>query len=487
MTALLQFEDREIPVFHGETIASALRKHGFPLSMECGGKNLCGKCRIKLLAGSFVYDGKILNGSENDPPHVNACSLKMISSRGKAVFASSANGIYITGTDSTEDADSIAIDLGTTNVSAALVSGGKILKNAETVNRQVSSGDNVIGRIAFSSSADGEKILRRQLIDETIEPMLKKLTDHPEKIKHIIIAGNTVMTHFFFGRDPAPLGKYPFEPLIKNFTGNAGELGLTALLPETPVYAAEYIAGFIGGDISAGLQVSGFGSPEKCELYIDTGTNCEMILNVRGSIYALSAAAGPAFERGAFRADAPGCIRHVKFRNGKWQFSPAGKTYSGFCGSALIDLLSELYRYGFIDDLGRYKKETGLPENLLLPEEFIAELITAKAAISSGLTILLKHAGISASDIRKVSLAGNFSLHTDIDNAVYTGILPDIPRNCFEKIGNASLDGAVMLAGDPALIGKTAAWRSRIIHINPAEEPDYMKYFTSAMSMKRGG
>ena len=142
-----------------------------------------------------------------------------------------------------------------------------------------------------------------------------------------------------------------------------------------------FLGGFIGGDITSGLLLTGFGRSDLCELYMDLGTNCEIMLNDHGRFYALSAAAGPAFERNNLRRDHLNAIRHLEFDGTNWQFDPALSSPEGYCGTALVDLLAEGKRHRFLDKFAKWVTHPALPENLISPHSVLAELVTAKAAI----------------------------------------------------------------------------------------------------------
>jgi len=353
MISTLTFEGKKFPVFQHESVGAALRRGGVPLAMECGGRNRCGRCRITLLSGTFLIDGKLVRVLPEHPVTANACAVRMTGPPGSAKFPADAMPpsrqdapriVLPDGLVPVFSGTAVALDIGTTNVAAALIEGGRIVRTAERVNAQTRCGDNVIDRIAFAARPGGAEELKHALVDETVIPLLRALTAAPEKIDRIAVAANTVMTHFFFGTDPSPLGRAPYIPARMEFSAVAGDCGLSGLPAETPVFAADPVGGFIGGDVSAGLTVSGFGAKEARELYMDIGTNCEIVLNARGRFTALSAAAGPAFERTGLRADHGGNIRHIRFSGGKWLLEPDLAEPAGLCGTGLVDLLAERRR-----------------------------------------------------------------------------------------------------------------------------------------------
>ena len=488
MLTTLVFENKAIHVYPHETLLDALRRNGFDIAAECGKKNRCGSCRIRLLSGNYICNGKILSVSEDSPVEMNSCALKMLSN-GKAEYPKKKT------TESFSEirqdfsfeipADfpvSLVFDLGTTNVEAALIENGRISRST-LLNQQTLFGDNVIERIAFAADSANRKMLNQALIEETCLPLIRELTSCPEKINQVIVSGNTAMTHFFFNEDSSLLGQTPFQPEKLSFRGTARSTGLTDLLPETPVTAIPCLGGFIGGDITAGLLDTGFSEKKDNCLYMDIGTNCEMFLNVNGKYYALSAAAGPAFERGNQRANDLSAIRHMSFEQNQWRTIPEAQQSNGFCGTALVDLLAEGRRHGFLDSFAKWLKTPELPDIQRCSNAVLSELVAAKAAIQSGLQVLLKHSGINEKDINTVYLAGNFAENLNISNAVLIGLLPDLPEEKFVRLGNAALAGTISCAVCGKWISETEHIQKNTVLINPAEEPDYMRLFTMAMNI----
>ena len=488
MLTTLIFEAKALHVYPHETLLEALKRNGFPIAAGCGGKNRCGSCRIRLLSGLYEHDGKLLSVSENAPVEANACRLKMLSN-GKAEYLSkkatgnsSDTSVLRLPELSADSPSTLVFDLGTTNIEAAILENGKIIRTALR-NQQTVFGDNVIERIAFSAEYSGREKLITSLIEETCLPLIRQLTDSPGKIQQVFAAGNTAMTHFFFNADTEKLGKAPFQPEKLSFQGTARSTGLSVLNPDTPVKAIPCLGGFIGGDVTAGLIHSGFSSDNSCALYMDIGTNCEMLLKANGQCYALSAAAGPAFERGNLRSDDTDAVRHISFSQDKWQIIPPAPHVRGFCGTALVDLLAEGRRHGFLDSFAKWQKTPDLPGIEHCSNAVLSELISAKAAIESGLKLLLKYANITENKIDKVYLAGNFAEHLNIANAVSVRLLPALSCDNFIRCGNASLAGTLACAVSPELLNETETIQRNTMLINPAEDPDYMRLFTLSMNI----
>ena len=490
MPNFLLFENRLLQVFPQENLAAALRRNGVEIATGCNGKNKCGSCKIRLLSGTFFSDGKVFEVTEKEPLELNACSLRQLSATGKACYPSKKRNASSSPCwepacqelfpGQPTDQTILGIDLGTTNIVFALQRSGKIFTGSQQ-NAQIKYGDNVIDRIAFASSETSRKQLRRALIEETIQSFLSAVLETPAEISAIAVAGNTAMTHFFFDEDPASLGQAPYLPQKTQFSGTAASTGLDLFLPATPVYAAPCLSAFIGGDISAGLKVTGFGSKDKCELYMDIGTNCEIVLNDHGQYTAISAAAGPAFERCHVRADHVSAVQHIAFSSGSWEYFPSVPNPTGFCGTGLVDLLSAGHRHGFLDRFGKWQKASQLPEKLHISNEILSQLLTAKAAIESCLQLLFQKTQLAPEALERIFLAGSFAENLNLDNGKYLGLLPDIPNGRFHFCGNASLAGTLLLARSPEI--QTISLFREIRTIDPAEEPAYPALFSKALCL----
>ena len=257
MLTTLVFEEKAIHVYPHETLLDALKRNGFDIAAGCGKKNRCGSCRIRLLSGHFICCGKMLSVTEDAPVEVNSCAVKMLSNgRAEYLKKNTIKSFSASHTDISFDipADfpvTLVMDLGTTNIEAALLENSKITRFS-LLNQQTVLGDNVIERIAFAADSAHRETLRCALTKETCLPLIKKLTNHPDKIQQVFVSGNTAMTHFFFNADTTCLGEAPFQPGQLNFKGTAHSTGLDILLPETPVTAIPCLGGFIGGDVTAG-------------------------------------------------------------------------------------------------------------------------------------------------------------------------------------------------------------------------------------------
>ncbi len=390
----------------------------------------------------------------------------------------------------------VAIDIGTTTVALQLVdlNTGEMMAQVSDYNRQLMYGEDVLARIMYSED-HGQDILRHMIV-ETMNHMLARVCTKSEgcvgkgkkvcaeEVTAVSVTGNTTMVHLFLGLDPKNIRHDPYVA-VTNLppSFNAGELGLN-VNPMATVYMVPGRASYMGGDVVADVVASGMVEGEGISLLIDVGTNGEVVLGGKDWLLACSASAGPAFEGGevchGMRAG-DGAIERVSLRNGIEYWTIGNARPKGICGSGLIDLLAQLFITGVLDKKGHLKdqvrvregeygreyvlvrsadvqkdgydiKATGMScfpvdkmerqRDITVTEEDIANVIRTKAAIYAAAEVLLDTAGISFQDLDRVYIAGGFGHHIDLDNAVAIGLLPDLPRDRFTFLGNASLDGA---------------------------------------------
>jgi uncharacterized 2Fe-2S/4Fe-4S cluster protein (DUF4445 family) len=367
-----------------------------------------------------------------------------------------------------------ALDIGTTTLVLSLVDmeTGRTIGTSSDYNRQSRAGDDVIARIAYAEEGGLDEL--QNLVLRTIDHLVseaKGSSDPPLRscdITALSVAGNTTMVHLFLGLDPKHIRYEPYipvtniPPLVK-----AKDLGL-GMNPEAPVYIVPGRAGFVGGDITADVLASGMHENEELTLLIDVGTNGEVVVGNRELLVACSTSAGPAFEGGevvcGMRAT-DGAIERVRLRPDlEPELEVIGKGGPvGLCGSGLIDLVAQMFLRGLIDKKGRIqdvdtkrlrRHEEGAvfvlsgssgkaKKEISINDADLANIIRTKAAIYAGCSVLLKAIDKRFEDLGRVCIAGGFGNYIDIENAITIGLLPDLPRERFDFIGNAALAGAV--------------------------------------------
>jgi uncharacterized 2Fe-2S/4Fe-4S cluster protein (DUF4445 family) len=379
----------------------------------------------------------------------------------------------------------IAFDLGTTTVVATLLdlATGTPVAVASALNQQQPFGADVITRIS-ATMMDPDTLARlTALAQQTLAELAAEACAaggiDPAEVYEVALAGNATMTHIVLGIDPEPLGVAPFilaTRLLPEVL--AAELGIPAH-PRARAVIFPPFGAYVGGDITAGLLASGMDRDARTRLFIDIGTNCEIVLGNRDWLLATAAPAGPAFEGAAIRCGmraADGAIEVVTMTPDGLGLKVIGDSEpAGLCGSGLVDAVTGLVRLGLLDSSGRLVSEEraaelapGLADRLTqlgaervfvlhwlgepgnvsrsvyLSQRDVRELQFAKAAIATGWRILLEEAGLEPGDIQQVLLAGSFGSYLSPANAIRLGLVPDIPVLRVVSAGNVAGEGAKM-------------------------------------------
>ncbi len=424
--------------------------------------------------------------------------------------------------DTTDEAFGVAFDLGTTTVVAVLMDcvQGRDRGVAAEMNPQVAFGDDVISRI-MQVREDPAALGRLQAeVVRTMNDLIGRLCAGAgvsrERIYEVTVAGNTTMQHLFCGISPAALGEVPFPPAFhRGLMLSARETGL-AIHPNGRLYVFPNIGGFVGGDTVAGILAAGLQRRNRPTLFVDIGTNGEIVLAHDGRLLATSTAAGPAFEGARITAGmraTDGAIEKVLLNEHDIVFNVIGNTQpAGICGTALIDLTAVLLRAGVIDSTGRIlgadeapaalpgkikarlretdghvdfllvpAQESGTGEAIYLYQKDIRELQLASGAIRAGVLILLRKAGIAPEDLDAVLLAGGFGNFIRRKNARRIGLLPPVPTERIRFVGNASSMGA-----KAALLNRVARREAEAIaesaeHVDLSLDPEFQMEFGMAM------
>ncbi len=442
------------------------------VSMPCGGKGICGKCKIKIVKGNIVpnsRDRKFLSSDEIKKGYRIACGHHNI---GNDIEFTSVEETFnaVTGyfTDNLEGKENfygdmgevykelaVIIDVGTTTLCFELLSKNGVRLNTVTMtNSQRTFGADVISRIS-KAAAGGFAHLRGMLkadLRKGISNLCKDFLDF--SISCVFIAGNTTMTYFLRNMDTKGLGVYPFE---NNAKDTARYDAFTFFDRETPVGVNEKtkiiimpcIHAFVGGDIVSGAYFLNFDEKEDC-LFIDIGTNGEILLNSGGKLYCASAAAGPAFEGGGVSCGSGGvlgAINSIKYKDGSFDYTTIGnKSPVGICGSALIDLTAELLENKIIDEAGLLKEEyfskgLKIADGIFFRQKDIRELQLAKSAIASGVECILNYGGKKFSDIKRVFIGGGFGFYLNPESVFKIKMLPYCFYDKIEFCGNTALGG----------------------------------------------
>ena len=370
----------------------------------------------------------------------------------------------------------MAVDLGTTSIVVYIVDmqTGDVLSAASGHNSQASCGDDVINRIVCSEKEGIKKLQKMALstINNLSQRALSSLTQTHKNIENIAISGNTTMVHLLLGIDARYIRREPYIPTISEFPIiKAGNLGLKAAH-----YAGVFVmpgpAGYVGGDIVSGILYTGFHEKADITLFIDVGTNGEIVLGNNEFLMTAACSAGPAFEGGGIRwgmRAEDGAIEKITLDPETFEpdyITVDNKTARGICGSGMIDLLSEMHIKGVLGQDGRFKIDSAHPrmtvfnnepafilefaknidseEDIIFTQSDIRSLTLSKAAIYAGFTVLLEEVGMDFSMVDQMIITGGFGQYLDVEKAITIGLLPDIEREKFKYMGNSSIAGAYM-------------------------------------------
>ena len=385
--------------------------------------------------------------------------------------------------DTTDRRFGIAFDLGTTTVVATLLdlSAGTPVAVASALNKQQPFGADVITRISATMMDPGALDKLQQLAQETLAELAAAVCAdggvRPDEVYEVALAGNATMTHLALGIDPEPLGMAPFILSTRLFPEVlAADLGLPAH-PRARAVVFPAFGAYVGGDITAGLLASGMDRDARVRLFVDIGTNCEIVLGNREWLLATAAPAGPAFEGAAIRCGmraADGAIEVVGMTPDELSLKVIGDAEpQGLCGSGLVDAVTGLVRLSLIDSSGRFVSEEqaavlapGLAcrltrigqervfvlrwrgpdaqDSIYLSQRDVRELQFAKAAIATGWHILLEEAGLTQADVKQVLLAGSFGSYLSPAAAIRIGLVPKVPVQRVVPAGNVAGEGAKM-------------------------------------------
>ncbi len=377
--------------------------------------------------------------------------------------------------DATKTRYGAAVDIGTTTVVVYLVdlSDGRIIGTASTYNSQVKCGDDVITRIVYATERNGLKELQNLAVGN-INTMLADLAEKnsipPGMIDYMVVAGNTTMMHLFYGIDPQHIREEPYIPTATFFPIIRGKSIGFQFDPQTIIYSMPNVASYVGGDITSGIMVSQIHKQEAVSLFIDIGTNGEIVLGNKEWLVTAACSAGPAFEGSGIKFGMramEGAIEEVEIDPKTYEvnFRVIGDVKPiGVCGSGMIDALAEMYLSGVIDQKGKIREEIGtkrirrgesgleyvlawrvesaINKEIVLTEVDLDNLIRAKGAIYAGFATLLSHMSMGFHDIEKLYIAGGFGRYIDVERAITIGMLPDLPVEKFVFLGNTSIMGA---------------------------------------------
>ncbi len=498
---------QKIACAQGENLLRVLRSANVLIENPCGGAGVCGKCRIKILSGTAsaptAEEVNFLKEEELNAGIRLACmvqvqeDLELELPKGEQGSKVLTHGyVPVFEKDNHSEGLGVAVDIGTTTVVASLVDlrTGEELASASEINAQKQFGLDVLTRITYLYNEGAEAIghLQTAIVSQLDRMIAEACADahaDPKGIRMVSIAANCTMTHMLLGVDARPLGKAPYTPVFREAQHRkCSEIGLD-ICKAAELYCLPQVSAYIGSDIVAGTHVCDMAHAQGNTLFIDIGTNGEIVLASGGRLLCCSCAAGPALEGAniscGMRA-ADGAVEDVTILTDRTELTVIGGDHPvGLCGSGILAVLRELLKSGYVKPSGVFikKSEEGLGADkrlvlqgvkrafdlgsgLVISQDDIRQIQLAKGAILSGFTALLNKAGIGMEDLDRVLIAGQFGAHLPVDSLIGTGILPPEVRDKLVYVGNSSKTGACM-----ALLSK----KERQAMERLAEQMEYME------------
>jgi uncharacterized 2Fe-2S/4Fe-4S cluster protein (DUF4445 family) len=416
--------------------------------------------------------------------------------------------------DTTDRLYGLAMDIGTTTVCGLLLdlTSGKVLAEASGYNDQIRFGEDVISRMIYSQKAGGLAELQKQVIgtiNRVIENVCRQVMINPSDISYIMAAGNTVMSQLLLAINPKYLREAPYVPTCSQMPlTRAAALGVYAH-PSVRLFLYPSIASYVGGDIVAGVHACQMHKSPELTLFIDIGTNGEIVVGNQEWLACTACSAGPAFEGGGIkhgmRANT-GAIEnfHIHPETLEPMIITIDRTKPcGICGSGLISIVSELLEAGVIDQQGKFNRtldhariregkdgyeyvlawagDSLTGEDIAINEVDLDNLIRAKGAMYAGYQTLLESVGMTFSDLDRVILAGNFGSYIDLERAICIGLLPDIAREKFYYLGNASLTGCQISLIDINRFRERTEVSKLMTNMELTENPRFMNHYMAAL------
>lgn len=409
----------------------------------------------------------------------------------------------------------LAVDIGTTTVAVQLVDldDGSLVATQTSYNLQIRRGADVISRIDYARTGEHLEELRT-LVLETINGLIAQLASaipvEPRNIRAAFLAGNTTMIHLLLGLPPRYIREAPYVPTVNSVPElRAHDVGLN-IDPQAIVACAPGVGSYVGGDITSGLLCTDLPTNNHdVFLFMDIGTNGEIVIGNADWMVACACSAGPAFEGAGIKCGmraAEGAIERVSIGDGGQDLDYSvigGGKPAGICGSGLISLLGELFRQGVVDRSGRFFEAPGIGrivqqdsrrafllaageqartgKDLMITEADLENLIRTKAAIYAACSLVLENVGLTWDAVARVYIAGGFGRYMRVADAVFIGMLPDLPLERFRYIGNSSLTGAYIALLSREHRRRLAEIAARITYVDMSSNPQYMDSYVKAL------
>lgn len=550
-------ENEAIQVERGTTVLEAARLAGVTIESPCNGTGVCGKCKVKLdevsISNILHMDGHRLSADEERKGYVLACEARICgdikvatvqSHKGEALkildhgksfdiyldryvekkFSIEEGKTYVYGGgnllgsekgDTSGENYGLVVDIGTTTLVTSLVSliTGEEIDSISALNPQALHAQDVLSRIKLASGDHGLKLLYSALKEE-LNRMIAFLAQcnhiNARMIYEVVFSGNTCMLHLAANIDPNSLGKYPYTPKIHgavHLRASEHKLGIAEF---GLIYLPPIISAFVGADITSGILAAQLEKKKGVTLFIDIGTNGEMVIGLDGKLSATSTAAGPAFEGMNITHGMRAAIGAIEYFNIESDGSITIRTIGnaeakGICGSGLLDIVGELAAAGIINKNGKFAdpeaagilpalkkrliKQDGktvfkITDSITLTQKDVRQVQLAKGAVRAGIEFLLSSRGVEASQVHRVLIAGSFGYHLQAKSLIHIGLLPVDFEGKIEFIGNTSKSG-----GHAFLVNKTYRTQmerlvKRVDVIELADYKDFDRVFVQCLNFQ---
>ncbi|MEZ3486493.1 MAG: ASKHA domain-containing protein [Lachnospiraceae bacterium] len=517
---------RKITCQTGENLLEALSGAGVFVDNPCNGKGICGKCKVRICGGGVsdmtVSEERLLKPEEIKKGIRLSCMTEVTGDIEIELCSKERRHKVLTKgympefeKDGFDGGYGVVIDIGTTTVVTALIDlkTGEELANASMINAQKRYGLDVLTRITYEYEHPDCGISElQQAIVNSINGMIGEACEEAgverKEIREIDVAANCTMMHMLLGVDARSIGKSPYKP---EFTEAkelpARDIGIEAA-EDARLYCLPQVSAYIGADIVAGTYVCELQKERGNVLFIDIGTNGEIVLASGGRLWCCSCAAGPALEgmniSSGMRA-AEGAIEDVRITEQGIEVDVIGaQEPAGLCGSGILAVVKELLRTGIVKKTGAFVKKEKLGKDdyrypmvrlngtkrefvlweepeLLVTQGDVRQVQLAKGAILSGFTALLGKAGIGMEDLDKVMIAGQFGAHLPAESLIGTGILPEEVKEKLVYVGNSSKTGAYMTLMSGKVKREIEALAGKMEYMELAETENYERIFTESM------
>ncbi|MCL2711719.1 MAG: ASKHA domain-containing protein [Methanomassiliicoccaceae archaeon] len=489
-----------VDVESGTLIADAASSAGIKMRLPCNGNGRCGRCNViiskdnkkdqcnserTLACQTHITDNIEISIPADEDTIIASKDHRKIKIDDLTPIVTSKKNNY-----------GLAVDIGTTTVAVSIVdmNNGLDLYSAASYNLQGSHGDDVLSRIEYAHDG-GTDELRRSVI-ETINDLIRTFIGDTNEINAVYVSGNTTMIHLFLGVDPSPIRELPYLPVIKEkeITGKESSLLVNK---DAKVICMPSPAAYVGGDVISDIINSEMDVSDDLSLLIDVGTNGEVALGNNDVMLVCSSSAGPAFEGGKMTSGMmakSGAIDSFKINdNEKFEFTViGGNEPKGICGSGFIDILAQLFLKGYIDKKGKFtfkartetvngKKMLTISKNVFVSEDDIHNAIMTKAAIYSASSTLIRGLGVTMNDIKKIYIAGGFGNFINAESAIAFGMLPDVPRERFIYLGNASLAGAKHSLLSSSVRNRISEVFERTTYVDLGSDPMFSDEYISSL------